>query len=146
MAVYKDFENYFVELVEAHPTLKSVTFVNDWTEIMDLQLGFDLYPALVIEIPDIDGKIEGGAEVTFDFAYSIIQNTPENELSAFYRNVLDEIIMLQLKLKAQMFCDSEEVDDFDAELDTTFQRIIKATADNCYGWRGSAQLKYHIAI
>lgn len=146
MTVYEQYENYFVELVEADPTLKSVTFVNDWTEIMDLQLGFELYPALVIEIPDVDLKDEGGASVSFDMAYSIIQNAPANEMPEFYRVILGQMLVLSMKLKAKIFCDSESVDDFDAELDTTFQRIIKATADNCYGWRGSAQLKFYTGI
>ena len=138
MTAYSDFEQYFKDLVDNHDQLQFITFVNGWQDIMDLQLAFDLYPALVVEIPDVDLAEEGGASLGFDFAFSVIKNTPKGELPEFYRTILNEQLKTAIGVRNQIFCDSEEVDDFDADLGTTFQRIVNATNDNCFGWRGTS--------
>lgn len=145
MTTYNDLEDY-LETLATDMGLHLVV-VTDWLDILDLQLDQQRYPALVVEFPDVEIVDDGGLALDFEFNFSIIQNVPREETPAFCKNVLNTTLEKAIRFRERIYCDSEEDDLIhDAELGTTLQRITKATADNCYGWRGAAAIKFHTLI
>lgn len=147
MTTYNDFESYLETLVEAIDGLKSLVIVTDWADILDLQLDQAKYPALVVECPDVEMGDDGGLSLSFDFAFSVVRNAKKDEKPAFYRSILNDTLTMAIQVREKIYCDSEmEMTLHDAELGTQFQRIVAATPDNVYGWRGSAVVKYFTSI
>lgn len=147
MTTFNDFQDYIEGITTDVTDIEYVQLVVDWLEIMDLQLDFVKYPCLVVEVPDVNVSDVGGAALEFDFAWSVIKPVPQDEKPEFAKTVLSEMLEIALKVQKQIFCDSEEnEEEFDAELGSQLQRIVKATADNCYGWRGFAKIKIYRSI
>lgn len=135
MNTLDDFRQYFIELVENDDDLEAVVFVTDYTEILSLQLDSKLYPALVIEVPDVNITAKSSLDDEFETGFTVIKGLPRDEKYDFYFSKLSELLVIVRRVVHQIYCDAE-ADKFDADVNTTLSPVYKTTADNCYGWRG----------
>lgn len=135
MNEYQTFEQYFKNLQSSIAGINSIVFLSSWEEIMALQLSSAEYPALIVETPDIEIKNNGGFEMVFDSAMAVIKGVPKDETRTNIAVVQDETLTMMKGLMVEIMCNADADGILDAEIENTINPIIKATADNCYGWR-----------
>lgn len=147
MTTFEDFQTYLEGIPPQIIGLESMHIVLDWLDIMELQLDRAKYPALVVEMPDITLDDVGGAGMEFDFAWSIIKAVPADDPPSTAKQAMSDTLEIALTVNKIFFCDSEaDEEGFDSELSNQLQPIIKATPDNCCGWRGNAKIKIYRII
>lgn len=134
---YTELEEYFIAIALDDPEIKSTEIVDDWSDILELQMSRELYPCLVIEIHQIKGDTESAAmDYTVEGAYSVITGLPIDASKSERRKTMRDNLTAITRIHQRITCDSDVEGLFEADLKIQFDPIKKATADNAYGQRG----------
>jgi len=134
---YTELEEYFIAIALEDPEIKSTEIVEDWSDIMAMQMSRELYPCLVIEIHQVKGDTESAAvEYIVQGAYAVITGLPTDASKAERRKALRDNLAAITRIHQRITCDADAEGIFGADLKIQFDPIKKATADNAYGQRG----------
>ena len=124
---FETIHNWIDEVTDINHTV----IVTNWEEILNLQLKGIQYPVAVLEIPDIMIKDQGGLFYEMEGAITILKQA---ESDAVIKTLLNDTFLIAQLVIQEMFCNNEIHPSF-------LQPVIKATADDCYGWRFIFTLK-----